>query len=111
MDPMEVPFTITEAPGIDDPSSAEVTTPVTSLVCARIICIPANKRKTSKNTVFIDYRFRIYNSTKPISINRTDCILSIYAMLQRVNELKRGKNCMDHGVNAVRPMKQSVHHH
>jgi hypothetical protein len=52
MVPTVVPFATTEAPGIVDPSSAEVTIPVTSLVWAKMECMPTNSRNASNNGIF-----------------------------------------------------------
>ena len=50
--PKDEPFTTTEAPGIELPSSLEVTDPEISLVCAKTTYNPINPRKASKSEIF-----------------------------------------------------------
>jgi len=50
--PSVVPLMTTEAPGIELPSSAEVTVPEMSLVCANTTCNPINARNASNSEIF-----------------------------------------------------------
>jgi hypothetical protein len=50
--PSVVPFTTTDAPGMEVPSSAEVTVPEMSLVCANTTCNPMKTRNASNSEIF-----------------------------------------------------------
>ncbi len=54
MVPSVVPLTETETPGIVLPSSAEVTVPVISLVCAKTDCKPIVKIASNNAICFIE---------------------------------------------------------
>jgi hypothetical protein len=52
--PVVVPFTLTETPGIGEPSSADVTFPEICFVWAITVEMPVNKTNPIRNNCFID---------------------------------------------------------